>query len=123
MKATNIMQLYMLIYYSYSALHVLGDVFAHHQEHLTVFTAYGSIHPSHCRLVQFITTILIQNTYVFKLTLLRCFLLNRQNSLNISNKFLKNVLLYFPSHHSCIPIAHFIMLLSDTPKSERIFIP
>jgi len=29
------MQLYRFIYYSYSALHVSGDVFAHHQEHLT----------------------------------------------------------------------------------------
>jgi hypothetical protein len=33
------MQLYRLIYYSQSALHVSGDVFAHLQEHLTVFTA------------------------------------------------------------------------------------
>jgi len=36
MKVTNKMQLYRLIYYSYSALHVSGDVFAHHQEHLNV---------------------------------------------------------------------------------------
>jgi len=35
-----------LIYYSKSALHVLGDVFAHHLEHLTVFTVSGSIHSS-----------------------------------------------------------------------------
>jgi len=42
MKATNKMQLYRLIYYSKSALHVSGDVFAHHQEHVTVFTASGS---------------------------------------------------------------------------------
>jgi hypothetical protein len=34
--------LYRLIYYSKSALHVSGDVFAQHQEHLTVFTIYGS---------------------------------------------------------------------------------
>jgi len=39
------MQLYRLIYYSYSALHVSDDVFAHHQEHLTVFTASGNVHP------------------------------------------------------------------------------
>ena len=45
MKATNKMQQYRLIYYSKSALHVSGDVFAHHQEHLTVFTVSGSIHP------------------------------------------------------------------------------
>ena len=45
------MQLYRLIYYSKSALHVSGDVFAHHQEHLTVFTVSGSVHPSCCRLV------------------------------------------------------------------------
>ena len=43
--------LYRLIYYSKSALHVSGDVFAHHQEHLTVFTVSDSIHPSCCRLV------------------------------------------------------------------------
>jgi len=47
----NIQQdaLYRLIYYSKSALHVSGDVFAHHQEHLTVFTVSGSVHPSCCR--------------------------------------------------------------------------
>jgi hypothetical protein len=43
--------LYRLIYYSKSALHVSGDVSAHHQEHLTVFTVSGSVHPSCCRLV------------------------------------------------------------------------
>ena len=43
--------LYRLIYYSKSALHVSGDVFAHHQEHQTVFTVSGSVHPSCCRLV------------------------------------------------------------------------
>jgi hypothetical protein len=42
--------LYRLIYYSKSALHVSGDNFAHHQEHLTVFTVSGSVHPSCCRL-------------------------------------------------------------------------
>ena len=41
--------LYRLIYYSKSALHVSGDVFTHHQEHLTVFTVSGSVHPSCCR--------------------------------------------------------------------------
>jgi hypothetical protein len=51
MKGTNKMQLYRLIYYSWSALNVSGDVFAHHQKHLTVFTVSGSIHPSNCRLV------------------------------------------------------------------------
>jgi hypothetical protein len=43
--------LYRLIYYSKSAVHVSGDVFAHHQEHLTLFTVSTSIHPSCCRLV------------------------------------------------------------------------
>jgi hypothetical protein len=42
----RLIALYILIYYSKSALHVLGDVFAHHQEHLTVFTVSGSIHSS-----------------------------------------------------------------------------
>ena len=39
--------LYRLIYYSKSALHVSGDVFAHHQEHLTVFTVSGSVYPQY----------------------------------------------------------------------------
>jgi hypothetical protein len=43
--------LYRLIYYYKSALHVSGDVFDHYQEHLTVFTVSGSVHPSCCRLV------------------------------------------------------------------------
>jgi len=49
MNTTNEMQLYRLICYSLSALHVLGHVFAHHQEHLTVFTVSGSVHSSCCR--------------------------------------------------------------------------
>ena len=44
-----------LMYYSKSALHVSGDVFAHHQEHLTVFTASGSVRPSCCRLVSWMS--------------------------------------------------------------------
>jgi len=55
MKATNKMQIYRLIYYSYSAIHVLGDVFAHRQEHLTVFTISGSIHSGRCRLVSWMS--------------------------------------------------------------------
>ena len=55
MKVTNKMQLYRLSYYSLSALHVSGDVFAHHQEHLTVFKASGSIHTSCCRLVSWMS--------------------------------------------------------------------
>ena len=43
--------LYRLIYYSKSALHVSGDVFAHQQEHVTVFAVSGSIHPRCFRLV------------------------------------------------------------------------
>jgi hypothetical protein len=43
--------LYRLTYYSKLALHVSGKVFAHHQEHLNVFTVSGSVHPSCCRLV------------------------------------------------------------------------
>jgi hypothetical protein len=46
-KTTNKMQQCGLIYYSKSAVHVLGHVFAHHQEHLTVFTASGNIHQCH----------------------------------------------------------------------------
>ena len=36
---TNKMQLFGLFIYSHSALHVSDNVFAHHQEHLTAFTA------------------------------------------------------------------------------------
>jgi hypothetical protein len=43
--------LYRLIYYSKSAVYVSGDVFAHHQQHLTVFTVSVSVHPSCCRLL------------------------------------------------------------------------
>jgi hypothetical protein len=49
------------IYYSKSALHVLGDVFAHHQEHFTVFTASGSIHSSRCRLVSWMLLMMGEN--------------------------------------------------------------
>jgi len=55
MKVTNKMQLYKLIYFSLSALHVSGDVFAHHQEQLTVFTVSGNIHTSCCRLVSWMS--------------------------------------------------------------------
>jgi hypothetical protein len=54
--------LYSLIYYSNSALHVLGDVFAHRQEHLTVFTESGSVHPSCCRLMSRMCFHLIRDT-------------------------------------------------------------
>jgi len=40
--------LYRLNYYSKSALHVSGDVFAYHQENLTVFTVSGNVYPSCC---------------------------------------------------------------------------
>jgi hypothetical protein len=48
----NIQQypIYKLIYYSTSAVHVSGNIFTHHQEHLSVFTVSGSVHPSCCRL-------------------------------------------------------------------------
>jgi hypothetical protein len=55
MKITKKDALYRFIYYSKSVLHVSGDVFAHHQEHLTVFTVSGSVHPSCCRLVSWIS--------------------------------------------------------------------
>jgi len=54
-KVTNKIQLYRLIYFSLSALHVSGDVFAHHQGHLTVFTVSGSIYPGCCWLVSWMS--------------------------------------------------------------------
>jgi len=38
-------ELYKFIFYSKSAVRVSGDVFAHHQEHLTVFTVPGGVRP------------------------------------------------------------------------------
>jgi hypothetical protein len=35
-----------IIYNSTLAVQVKSDVFAHHQEHMTVFTVTGSVHPS-----------------------------------------------------------------------------
>ena len=55
MNVTNKMQLYRLLNFSLSALHVSGDVFAHHHEHLTVFTVSGCVHPSCCRLVSWLS--------------------------------------------------------------------
>jgi deoxyribodipyrimidine photolyase-like uncharacterized protein len=49
MKVTKKMLLYRLIYYSQSALYVSGDIFAHHQEHLTVFTVSAIVHLSCCQ--------------------------------------------------------------------------
>jgi len=66
MKITNKMQLYKLIYYSKSALRVSGDVFAHHQKHLTVFTVSDGVHPSCCRLVSWMSWMgenIARNTY------------------------------------------------------------
>ena len=38
------MQLFWFIYLFLISSNVLGDVFAHHQEHLTVFTASDIVH-------------------------------------------------------------------------------
>ena len=46
MKVTNKMQLYRLIYFSLSGLHVSGEVFAHHQEHLTAVSTYPRHRPA-----------------------------------------------------------------------------
>ena len=43
------MQSFGLFICTQSALHVSGDVFAHRQEHLTVFTACGLVHLCCCR--------------------------------------------------------------------------
>jgi len=51
------MQIRRLIYYSLSAVHVSDDIFVRHQEHLTVFTASGTIHQCRCRLVSWMTSV------------------------------------------------------------------
>jgi len=48
---TNKTQRFGLFICTQSALHVSGDVFAHHQEHLIVFTASDVVHRHCCRLV------------------------------------------------------------------------
>jgi len=45
---TNKMQLFGLFICTQSALRVSGDVFAHHQEHFTVFTASDIVHLRCC---------------------------------------------------------------------------
>jgi len=50
------MQLFWIIYLFLIALHVSGDVFAHHQEHVTVFTASDIVHRYCCRLVSWVNT-------------------------------------------------------------------
>jgi len=55
MNTTNEIQPYRLIYYSCSALHVSGNIFAHHQEHLTVFTTSGNIYQCRRRLVSWMS--------------------------------------------------------------------
>jgi len=46
---TDKMQLFGLFICTQSALNVSGDVFAHQQEHLTVFTASNIVHLCCCR--------------------------------------------------------------------------
>jgi hypothetical protein len=65
MKVINKLQLYRLFYYFWSALHVSSDVFAHYQEHLPVFTASGSVHPSYCRLVFWINFQLVDRLFIW----------------------------------------------------------
>ena len=43
------MQLFGLFICTQSSLHVSGNVFAHHQEHLTVFSSSGIVHLRCCR--------------------------------------------------------------------------
>jgi hypothetical protein len=50
-KMTNKIQLCRIIYYSWAAVHVSNDIFAHHQEHRNCITASGITHVYRCRLV------------------------------------------------------------------------
>ena len=45
---------FLFTYFTQSALHVSGDVFAHHQEHLTVFPASDIVHVCCCRPVSWV---------------------------------------------------------------------
>jgi hypothetical protein len=64
MNTTNEMQLYRFLCYFCSAKHVSGDVFAHHQEPLTVFTASGNIHQCRCRLVLWMSWNCTSNSFM-----------------------------------------------------------
>ena len=48
---TNKVQLCMIVYYYFAALHVSSDIFAHHQDHLNCITASGITHACRCRMV------------------------------------------------------------------------
>jgi hypothetical protein len=65
-KITNKMQLYRLIYYSKSVLYVSGDVFAHYQEHVTVFTALVDFHLDAQNSYLFIYNSFIKILYMFR---------------------------------------------------------
>jgi hypothetical protein len=60
MKMTNKMQLCRIIYYSFAALHLSSDIFAHHQEHLNCITASGITHVCRCQLATYRSTHLEQ---------------------------------------------------------------
>ena len=64
MKITNKMQLCRIIYCSLTALHVSGDIFAHHQEHLNCM--YSFWYYSHVSL-----TADIEDEYIFILDISR----------------------------------------------------
>ena len=55
---TNKLQLFGLFICTQSAVHVSSDVFAHLQEHLTVFTVSDIVHPCCCRPVSWIHLVL-----------------------------------------------------------------
>jgi hypothetical protein len=73
-----------LIYYSLSALHVSGDVFAYRQEHLTVFTVSGNIHQCRYRLVSWMRWNRVQQ-YVKYGKFLECGNMKRQKYLTLMN--------------------------------------
>ena len=59
---TNNLQLFYLFICTQSAIHVSGDVFAHHQEHFTVFTASDIVHLCCCRTVSWTRFQLVHDT-------------------------------------------------------------
>jgi hypothetical protein len=103
-KITN--KMHYIGYYSKSALHVSGDVFAHHQELLTVFTVSGSVHPSCCRLVSRRDISRKSNNYY--IFWVRVYSLDIQ----LAKRMLPNAMLF----EACPAILFFFHIISQTSR-------
>jgi hypothetical protein len=65
MKVTNKMQRYRLVYFSLSAVQVSGNVYAHRQEHFTVFTVPDDWLTVHLIIILVDVQLDAKNSYLF----------------------------------------------------------